>query len=79
MKNACGSVLNAMEKAAALIATGRCRTALTACEEVGSPATRWHGPDHEALIRAVPGRTVPGAGAALVLTAGPADQDAPAC
>lgn len=79
VKNACDSVLNAMEEAAAFIATGRYRTVLIACGEAGSPATRWHGPDHEALIRAVPGYPVSDAGAALVLTTGPADQDAPAC
>lgn len=71
VKNACNSVLNAMEVAGAFIATRRYRTVLIACGEVGSMVTRWHVPDHEALMRAMPGYTVSDAGAALLLTAGP--------
>ncbi|MEU9559930.1 3-oxoacyl-ACP synthase III family protein [Streptomyces fumanus] len=77
VKNACNSVLNAMEVASALIAAGRYRTVLVACGEVGSMVVRWHVPDHEALTRAMPGYTVSDAGAALVLTAGPAGDDDP--
>ncbi|MFI7406009.1 3-oxoacyl-ACP synthase III family protein [Streptomyces sp. NPDC049541] len=75
--NACVSVLNAMEVATAFIATRRYRTVLIACGEVGSMVTRWHVPDHEALLRAMPGYTVSDAGAAMLLTAGPAGDNAP--
>ncbi|MFD5318776.1 3-oxoacyl-ACP synthase III family protein [Streptomyces sp. NPDC127098] len=72
VKNACNSVLNAMETASALIAAGRYRTVLIACGETTTDVARWRVPDHEALIRAMPGYTVSDAGAALLLTAGPA-------
>ncbi|MEU4485734.1 3-oxoacyl-[acyl-carrier-protein] synthase III C-terminal domain-containing protein [Streptomyces purpurascens] len=75
--NACNSVLNAMEVAGAFIATRRYRTVLIACGEVGSMVTRWHVPDHEALLRAMPGYTVSDAGAAMLLTAGPAGDNDP--
>lgn len=75
--NACNSVLNAMEVASAFIATRRYRRVLIACGEVGSTVTRWHVPDHEALLRAMPGYTVSDAGAALLLTAGPAGDGDP--
>lgn len=77
VKNACNSVLNAMEVAAAFIAAGRYRTILIACGEVGSLVTRWHAPDRQALLRAMPGYTASDAGAAMVLTAGPAGEDDP--
>ncbi|MEV0374184.1 3-oxoacyl-[acyl-carrier-protein] synthase III C-terminal domain-containing protein [Streptomyces sp. NPDC050636] len=77
IKNACNSVLNAIETANALIATRRYRTVLIACGESITDATRWCVPDHEALLRAMPGYTVSDAGAALVLTAAPADDDGP--
>ncbi|MER5753621.1 3-oxoacyl-[acyl-carrier-protein] synthase III C-terminal domain-containing protein [Streptomyces sp. NPDC002088] len=77
VKNACNSVLNAMEVAASFIAAGRYRTVLIACGEVGSLVTRWHAPDRQALLRALPGYTASDAGAAMVLTAGPAGEDDP--
>jgi acyl-CoA:acyl-CoA alkyltransferase len=77
VKNACNSVLNAVEVASALIELGRHRTILIACGEVSTLATRWHVPDEAAFMRALPGYTVSDAGAALVLTAGPADEHAP--
>ncbi|MBX7552080.1 3-oxoacyl-ACP synthase [Streptomyces sp. tea 10] len=77
VKNACNSVLNAMEVAAAFIAAGHHRTVLIACGEVGSLVTRWHAPDRQALLRALPGYTASDAGAAMVLTAGPAGDDDP--
>ncbi|TWF98583.1 3-oxoacyl-ACP synthase III family protein [Kitasatospora viridis] len=77
VKNACNSVLNAMEVAESFIAAGRYRTILIACGEVGSLATRWHAPDRQALLRAMPGYTVSDAGAAMVLTAGPAGEKDP--
>ncbi len=72
VKNACNSVLNAVETAAAFIETGRHRTVLIACGETATLTTRWHAPDQETFMRHLPGYTVSDAGAALVLTAGPA-------
>ncbi|ARZ71765.1 3-oxoacyl-ACP synthase [Streptomyces sp. HU2014] len=77
IKNACNSVLNAVETACAFIAVGRYRTVLIACGETLTETTRWRLPDHEALLRAMPGYTVSDAGAALVLTAGPAGERDP--
>jgi 3-oxoacyl-[acyl-carrier-protein] synthase-3 len=77
IKNACNSVLNAIETASAFIATGRYRTVLIACGEVSTMATRWRVPDREALLRAMPGYTVSDAGAALLLTAGPSGDSEP--
>lgn len=72
VKNACNSVLNAMEVATSFIETGRYRTVLIACGEPATLATRWHVPDRKALLRALPGYTASDAGAAMLLTAGPA-------
>ncbi|MEU0914316.1 3-oxoacyl-ACP synthase III family protein [Streptomyces althioticus] len=77
VKNACNSVLNAMEVATAFIEAGRYRTVLIACGEPATLATRWHAPDRQALLRALPGYTASDAGAAMVLTAGPAGEDDP--
>ncbi|MFE5073609.1 3-oxoacyl-ACP synthase III family protein [Streptomyces halstedii] len=77
VKNACNSVLNAMETAASFIETGRYRTVLIVCGETGSLVTRWNVPDRQALLRALPGYTASDAGAAMVLTAGPAGEDGP--
>ncbi|UQA90879.1 3-oxoacyl-ACP synthase III family protein [Streptomyces halobius] len=77
VKNACNSVLNAVEVACSFIAVGRYRTVLIACGESATDATRWRVPDHEALLRAMPGYTVSDAGAALLLTAGPAGDGDP--
>ncbi|BFO16441.1 ketoacyl-ACP synthase III [Streptomyces sp. KM77-8] len=77
IKNACNSFLNAMEVAASFIETGRYRTVLIACGEPSTLATRWHAPDREDLLRALPGYTASDAGAAMVLTAGPAGEGDP--
>lgn len=77
VKNACNSVLNAVETAAAFIETGRHRTVLVACGEAATLTTRWHVPDQETFMRHLPGYTVSDAGAALLLTAGPAGPDDP--
>ncbi|MEV4436628.1 3-oxoacyl-[acyl-carrier-protein] synthase III C-terminal domain-containing protein [Streptomyces sp. NPDC049585] len=77
VKNACNSVLNAVETAAAFIETGRHRTVLVACGETTTLTTRWHVPDHETFMRHLPGYTVSDAGAALLLAAGPAGPDDP--
>ncbi|MFJ2813882.1 MULTISPECIES: 3-oxoacyl-ACP synthase III family protein [unclassified Streptomyces] len=77
VKNACNSFLNGMEVAASFIEGGRYRTVLIACGEVGSLVARWHAPDRQAFLRALPGYTVSDAGAAMVLTAGPGHADSP--
>ena len=77
VKNACNSVLNAIEIACAFIESGRYRTIMIACGECPSIATRWRVPDRAAFLRALPGYTVSDAGAALLLTAGPAGDDDP--
>ncbi|MET9414654.1 3-oxoacyl-[acyl-carrier-protein] synthase III C-terminal domain-containing protein [Streptomyces klenkii] len=77
VKNACNSVLNALEVAGAFIECGRYRTVLIACGETPTMTTRWHLPDHDTFIRALPGYTLSDAGAALLLTAGPAGENDP--
>ncbi|MDT9686974.1 3-oxoacyl-[acyl-carrier-protein] synthase III C-terminal domain-containing protein [Streptomyces sp. P9(2023)] len=77
VKNACNSVLNALEVAGAFIECGRYRTVLIACGETPTMATRWHLPDEDTFIRALPGYTLSDAGAALLLTAGPAGENDP--
>ncbi|MFI9307183.1 3-oxoacyl-ACP synthase III family protein [Streptomyces triculaminicus] len=77
VKNACNSVLNAIETAAAFIETGRYGTILIACGETATLTTRWHVPDYETFMHHLPGYTVSDAGAALLLTAGPAGPDDP--
>ncbi|MEU1372330.1 3-oxoacyl-[acyl-carrier-protein] synthase III C-terminal domain-containing protein [Streptomyces triculaminicus] len=77
VKNACNSVLNAIETASAFIEAGRYGTILIACGETATLTTRWHVPDHETFMRHLPGYTVSDAGAALLLTAGPAGPDDP--
>ncbi|MGI5337577.1 3-oxoacyl-ACP synthase III family protein [Streptomyces sp. CA-181903] len=76
VKNACNSVLNAMEVASSLISAGRYRTILIACGESGTLVTRWHAPDCGDLLRAMPGYTASDAGAAMVLAAAaPVNED----
>ncbi|OKJ95138.1 3-oxoacyl-ACP synthase [Streptomyces sp. CB03234] len=77
VKNACNSVLNALEVASAFIESGRYATVLIACGETPTMTTRWRVPDQEAFLRALPGYTLSDAGAALLLTAGPAGADDP--
>lgn len=77
VKNACNSVLNALQVARALIETGQHRTILITCGETPTLGTRWHLPDVRALHSAAVGYTVSDAGAALLLTAGPAGEQDP--
>nr|WSX48633.1 3-oxoacyl-ACP synthase [Streptomyces sp. NBC_00974] len=77
VKNACNSVLNALQVARALIETGQHRTILITCGETPTLGTRWHLPDVRALQRAAVGFTVSDAGAAMLLTAGPAGEQDP--
>lgn len=77
VKNACNSVLNAVETARAMIESGLYRTVLIACGEAATTVTRWHLPTGRAWRESLAGFTLSDAGAALLLTAGPADDDAP--
>ncbi|GAA3849713.1 ketoacyl-ACP synthase III [Saccharothrix violaceirubra] len=70
VKNACNSVLNAIEVADALITTGRYRRVLIASGESPSRAVRWNVDSLQAFLRAFPGYTLSDAGAALLLTPG---------
>ncbi|AXK34129.1 3-oxoacyl-ACP synthase [Streptomyces armeniacus] len=77
VKNACNSVLNALQVARALIESGQYRTVLITCGEAPTLAIRWHLPDLRAFRAATPGYTVSDAGAAMLLTAGPAGEREP--
>ncbi len=77
VKNACNSVLNAIEVAEALVATGRYGTVLVACGEAPSRAVRWDVPDRATYLLSAPGYTMSDAGAAvLVRRATAAEADA---
>ena len=69
IKNACNSVLNAMQVAEALIAAGQHRRVLIASGEQPSHAVRWTLADHDQFIRSFPGYTMSDAGAAVILEA----------
>ena len=69
IKNACNSVVNAMQVADALIRAGQYRRVLIASGEGPSVAVRWDLRDHEEFIRSFPGYTMSDGGAALVLEA----------
>ncbi|MFJ2741498.1 3-oxoacyl-ACP synthase III family protein [Streptomyces sp. NPDC087440] len=69
VKNACNSVLNALETAHALIAQGSYRRVLVACGESPSRAVRWSVPDLRTYLSAIPGYTMSDAGAALLVEA----------
>ncbi len=74
VKNACNSVLNGIEVADALIASGRYRRVVVASGEAPSRAVRWRVGSLSAYLRAFPGYTLSDAGAALLLTAGGPDE-----
>ncbi|MCU1431399.1 MAG: 3-oxoacyl-ACP synthase [Actinotalea sp.] len=77
VKNACNSVLNALEVAEALIVTGRYRTVLVACGEGPSRAVRWTVPDRSTYLSSAAGYTMSDGGAAILLRAADTeDQDA---
>ena len=69
VKNACNSVINAMQVAEALIATGQYRRVLIASGEEPSLAVRWDLDSHEQFIRSFPGSTMSDGGAAVILEA----------
>jgi 3-oxoacyl-[acyl-carrier-protein] synthase III len=69
IKNACNSVINAMQVADALIASGQYRRVLIASGEQPSHAVRWKLRDHHQFIRSFPGYTMSDGGAAVILEA----------
>ncbi|GAA1961832.1 3-oxoacyl-ACP synthase III family protein [Kitasatospora viridis] len=77
LKNACNSVLNAIETANALIATGQYRTVLITCGEAPSLFAPPYLPDAQAFVRAMPSLGLSDAGCAILLTAHEADHEDP--
>jgi acyl-CoA:acyl-CoA alkyltransferase len=80
VKNACNSVVNAMQVGDALIRAGQHRRVLVASGEGPSVAVRWQLRDHAQFIASFPGYTMSDGGAAVVLEAveaGDAGDDAP--
>lgn len=75
VKNACNSVLNAIEVAEALVATGRYTTVLVACGEAPSRAVRWDVPDRATYLLSAPGYTMSDAGAAVLVQRAPRQGD----
>ena len=73
VKNACNSVINALEVAEALIAGGRYRRVLVASGEQPSHAVRWRLSDKAQFLRSFAGYTMSDGGAAVLLEAVPAD------
>lgn len=69
VKNACNSVLNAMQVAEALIATGQYRRVLIASGEQPSHAVRWRLDGQAQFLRSFAGYTMSDAGAAVILEA----------
>lgn len=69
IKNACNSVVNAMQVTDAFIRTGQYRRVLIASGEAPTVAVRWQLADHEQFLRSFPGYTMSDGGAALVLEA----------
>lgn len=69
VKNACNSVVNAMQVADALIRTGQYRRVLVASGEVTNVAVRWKLADASQFVPSFPGYVMGDAGAALVLEA----------
>lgn len=69
VKNACNSVLNALEVAEALIRTGRYGCVLVASGEAPSRAVRWDVPDRATYLRSAAGYTMSDGGAAVLVRA----------
>src|ERR1700712_3481396 len=69
VKNACNSVLNAMQVADALIRTGQYRRVLIASGEQPSHAVRWELAGRQQFLRSFPGYTMSDGGAAVILEA----------
>ncbi len=75
VKNACNSVLNAIQVAEALIGTGQYRTVLICTGEMPSIAVRWNVRDFAQFVQSFPGYTLSDAGAAVLLKAVPNGDD----
>lgn len=69
IKNACNSVLNAIQVGDALIAGGQHHRVLICTGEMPSVAIRWRLADRERFVEAFPGYTLSDSGAALLLEA----------
>ena len=69
VKNACNSVLNAMQVADALISAGHYRRVLIASGEQPSHAVRWELESKAQFLRSFPGFTMSDGGAAVLLEA----------
>ncbi|WP_346109246.1 3-oxoacyl-ACP synthase III family protein [Nonomuraea maheshkhaliensis] len=69
VRNACNSVLNAIELADALIAAGQYRTILIACGEIATSSVRWRVESPDDFVAAIPSYTVSDSGTALLLQA----------
>ncbi|MCS5734148.1 3-oxoacyl-ACP synthase III family protein [Herbiconiux daphne] len=67
VKNACNSVLNALQVGDALIMSGQYRRVLIASGEQPSHAVRWQLADQAQFLRSFAGYTMSDAGAALIL------------
>jgi 3-oxoacyl-[acyl-carrier-protein] synthase-3 len=70
VKNACNSLLNGIQVAEALIATGQYERVLVATGETPSRAIRWRVRDFAQFVEAFPGYTLSDAGAAVLLERG---------
>ncbi len=70
VKNACNSVLNAVQVAEALIQTGQYNRVLVCTGEIPSRAIRWAVRDRAQFVEAFPGYTLADSGAAVLLEAG---------
>nr|WP_194241494.1 3-oxoacyl-[acyl-carrier-protein] synthase III C-terminal domain-containing protein [Galbitalea soli] len=69
IKNACNSVINAIQVADALIASGQYHRVLVASGEQPSHAVRWRLADTEQFARSFPGYTMSDGGAAVIVEA----------
>jgi 3-oxoacyl-[acyl-carrier-protein] synthase III len=69
VKNACNSVLNAVQVGEALIGSGQYRRVLVCTGEMPSLAVRWKVADRAQFVQAFPGYTLSDSGAALLLEA----------
>ncbi|SDZ52176.1 3-oxoacyl-ACP synthase III family protein [Herbiconiux ginsengi] len=76
IKNACNSVLNAMQVADALITSGQYRRVLIASGEEPSHAVRWRLDDQRQFLRSFAGYTMSDGGAAVLLEQVGGEQEA---
>ena len=69
VKNACNSLVNGMQTAYGLIATGQASRVLVASGETPTSAVRWQLSSKQQFLRSFPGYTMSDGGAAVVLEA----------